>query len=729
MKTRKVINKTWQKPKFIFKVFLVFILVLYVQLCYLTLSPSVYGINMKTFASKRNTVKTILQANRGTIYDKDGNPLAISVTTYTLIAYLDASRTTDENNPQHVIDKELTASKLSEVLNLSYDYILERLNQDKYQVEFGVGGSNITELVKDEIKALELPGLAFRESTSRNYPNGDFASYIVGYAKKYNGSETINNLTENLTSLVGELGIEAKYNELLTGQNGYLEYQKDRSGYRIPDTEEIRVDAIDGSNIYLTIDSGIQRFVEASLKELENNYNPKWAVIAVMNAKTGEILASGSNPSYNPNDLSTITNYENPLVSYAFEPGSTMKIYTYMCAIEKGTYNGNETFKSGSYQIGDDIITDYNNVGWGTITYDTGFAYSSNVGAINVVNNFINKNELRNCLENYGFGSKTGIELSRELSGSIKFNYPVEVAAASYGQGITTTPVQHLQSLSIIANGGKMVKPHIVSKIVDPNTGKTTYEADTSTSARIVKEGTALKVRELMRDVILNNGPGATGQLYRINGVDLLGKTGTAQIFSNKTGSYLTGSQDYVYSFAGMFPGDDPEIIIYAAMQQPTHRKGRGIADATTSVIQSIVKYYNMNSNDDNDEDKNQVITVSSYLNQNVDVIASELEASNIKVIRIGDGTKVAGQYPESGSKIVSGDKVFLVSDGANRKLPDINGWSRADVAALCDLLGIKVTFEGYGYVTTYSPGKDTLITNDFSLNVVLSDKYVTKKE
>ena len=716
MKTRNA-NRKWHTPKYVFVLFLVFIVVLYGQLCYLSLSPKVYGIDMDLFAANRNTVKSILQAERGTIYDKDGNPLAISVTTYTLIAYLDESRTTDDDNPLHVVDKELTATKLSEVLGLTYEYIYDRLQQDKYQVEFGIGGSNITELKKDEIKALGLPGLDFIETTSRNYPNGDFASYIIGYAKKYQSEETINGLTNSLTTLVGELGIEGKYNDLLTGTNGYLEYQKDRSGYRIPDTEELRTDAIDGSDIYLTIDSGIQRFAESAIKDLESEYNPKWSLIAVMNAKTGEILASSTSPSYDPNDLNTITSYENPLVSYSYEPGSTMKIYTYMCAIEKGTYNGNETYTSGKYVIGEDTIYDWNKKGWGDITYDLGFAYSSNVGAINIVNNFINKGDLRDCLETYGFGSKTGIQLSRELSGTINFNYPVEVAAASFGQGITTTPIQHLQALSIIANNGKMVKPQIVSKIVDSETGEVTYEATVEYSSQLVKESTTQKIRDLMHEVILNNDANAaTGTLYRIDGVDLIGKTGTAQIYSNSKGGYLTGEQDYVYSFAGMFPYDDPEIIIYAAVQQPTHGKGTGVSKVVKSVIQSILKYYNMDDSDDNEEE-NKTITISSYLNQNIDEVASTLESNGLKVIRIGDGSKVVAQYPVSGTNVVARDKVFLVSNGTNQQLPNIKGWSRADVITLANLLDYDVVFEGYGYVSNYT-------LKDDQLTVVLSNKY-----
>ena len=721
MKTRNR-NKNWQAPKFVFKIFLVFIVLLYAQLCYLTLSPKVYGIDMDLFASNRNTVKTILQANRGTIYDKDGNPLAISVTTYTLIAYLSASRTTDQNNPQHVVDKELTATKLSEVLDIDYDYLLERLSQDKYQVEFGTGGSNITELKKDEIKALGLPGLDFIETTSRNYPNGDFASYIIGYAKKYQNTETINGITSTFNTLVGELGIESKYNELLTGTNGYLEYQKDRSGYRIPDTKEIRTDAVNGSNIYLTLDSGIQRFTESAIAELEQAYNPKWGLVTVMNAKTGEILASATSPSYNPNDLSTIESYENPLVTYAYEPGSTMKIYTYMCAIEKGTYDGNQTYTSGNYKIGEDTIYDWNKKGWGNITYDLGFAYSSNVGAVNIVNNFINKGELRDCLEKFGFGSKTGIELSRELSGTINFNYPVEVAAASYGQGITTTPIQHLQALSIIANNGKMVTPHIVSKIVDVNSGETTYEANVDYSAQLVKESTAQKIRDLMRDVITNNdADAATGTLYKIDDIDLIGKTGTAQIYSNSKKGYLTGEQDYIYSFAGMFPYDDPEIIIYAAVQQPTYGKGASVSKVVKSVIQSIIKYYNMSDNENDNSEQQKSITISSYLNQDITAIAENLSSQGIEVVKIGDGKKIVAQYPSVG-EVVVGDKVFLISEDTNLNIPNITGWSRADVTTLANLLHLSIEFNQYGYVVKYE-----LIDN--TLKVTLGDKYITKKE
>ena len=283
--------------------------------------------------------------------------------------------------------------------------------------------------------------------------------------------------------------------------------------------------------------------------------------------------------------------------------------------------------------------------------------------------------------------------------------------------------MQHLQALSIIANKGKMVTPHIVSKIVDPNTGETTYEAKTTYSSQLVKESTAQKVKDLMHDVITNNDAGAaTGTLYRVEGVDLIGKTGTAQIYSNSKGGYLTGEQDYIYSFAGMFPYDDPEIIIYAAVQQPTYGKGTGVSKVVKSVVQSIVKYYNMGNDNEENNEQQKLIEVNSYLNKNVDEIASKLETEGVEVVRIGDGTKVVSQYPTSGSNVVVGDKVFLITNGTNREIPNIRGWSRADTLTLASLLNIEINFEGYGYVSEY-----TFVDN--KLNVILNDKYSIKKE
>lgn len=707
------VKKGYNPQRILFLIFLLFILYIYGHLVYLTMFNNLYGINMKAFASNRNTVKTIVPSTRGNILDTNGKSLAETVTTYKLIAFLDSNRTKDPKRPAHVVDKELTASKLSEILGMDKSYALKQLNQNLYQTYFGNYGSNITELVKDELQKTGLPGLGFEAKTTRTYPNGDFASYIVGYAKDSLEEVSILDVKENLNTLVGELGIEAKYNKELTGVNGYLSYQKSKEGYKIPDTKETEVAQVDGSDIYLTIDSGIQRFVESGIATLKKDYNPEWAIITVMDAKTGDILASGTAPSFNPN-LKNITNYQNPLVSYTYEPGSTMKIYSYLCAIDDGSYKATDTIKSGSYKILDDEIFDWEKQGWGEITYDKGFEYSSNVAAAHLVRDVINKAKYNECLEKYGFGKKTNIELTKEQSGTINFNYPLEVVAASYGQGITTTPIQHLQAFTLISNHGRMLTPHIVSKIVDSN-GVTTYERQVEETEQIVKESSVNKMKDLLNLVINSDDKKRTGILYANQNTQLIGKTGTAQYYDPKTKVYTSSGSNYVYSFAGMFPYDDPSIIIYAAVKKPVWGRGQSVAKLTNSVVNSIVTYKNMNNKEETVTNESKVL--NSYLNTFADKTKYELETFGAKVIVINDGNKIIDQYPLNNSVIVKGDKVFLKTNGSNNIVPNLKGWSRTDVTTYAKMANLELVITGNGYVTSYS------VTNNI-LNVTLKDKY-----
>jgi len=706
--TRKTQIKKWKFPNILFVVFLLFLLYLYGNLFYIALFNNLYGIDMKAFAATRNTVKEIIKADRGTIYDVNGNTLALSVNSYKLVAYLDSSRTINQNNPQHVVDKEMTAEKLATALGADKNYILSQLNQNLYQTYFGTVGSGITEIKKDEIAALNLPGIDFEKQTSRSYPNGDFASYIVGYTQSETGNVTINNYTESLTKLNGALGIELQYNKELSGTDGYLEYQKTRTGYKIPDTNEIREDAVNGSDVYLTIDSSIQRFVESAMSELKSYADPEWATITVMDAKTGDILASGSIPSFDPN-VRNLTNYENPLVTYTYEPGSTMKIFSFMCAIQKGTYDGSATYQSGTYTVGENTIGDWNDShGWGTITYDVGFMHSSNVAAANLVQKYVGRDDYYNCLESYGFGKKTGIELPREQNGQVSFTYPIEVVAASYGQGVTTTPIQNLQALTMIANDGKMLTPHIVSKIVD-STGKTVYTRQVQESEQIVSTATVNKIKDLMDGVVNDPKDNITGYLYKNDTVTVIGKTGTAQ-YIQSDGTYSNTGSNYIYSFAGMFPKEDPEYIIYASMKRPAYHVSRGIANAVNSIINSIIKYKNIDN--ETTSTQNNAMTMPSYLNKNVDSVVTELTNFGVTPIVIGDGKKVTNQYPNASSSIVKGDKVFLVTNSTNIVLASIKGWSRTDVQNYCNLIGYKVTFNGYGYVDSYSVDGTNITAN-----------------
>ncbi len=738
---------------------------------------------MKEFAQSRNTVTSILTAKRGTIYDKEGEILAQNISTYTLIAYLDSSRTVNENNPQHVVDKEYTATKLASVLGEeNYDYILERLNKHSKQVEFGTVGKNLTELTKLAIEALNLPGISFTETVKRYYPNGNFASYILGYSKQYTRInikvgetydlynyyssyfENYENVTLTLTNeevaqvsdkkvtglkvgtsilsiktnkdpldtivinvtkgdnyktldstIVGELGIEDKYDDKLQGVDGYIKYQRDKYGYKIPDTPEERVEAQDGYDIYLTLDSSIQRFAEDEVKTISDEYSPEWTIISVMDAKSGAILASATSPSYNPNSLPSNMEYNNPLVSYSYEPGSVMKIYTYMCALETGNYDGEKTFKSGSYAFSDGtVMHDWQVQGWGYISYDTGFKYSSNVGAINIINDYLSRKQLKDCFEKYGFNKKTGIELSNEYSGDISFKYETETMSAGYGQGISTTAIQQLQALTIIANNGVMVSPHIIEKMVDKQTN-TEIVTEVQKSEKLVSDSTISKIKDLMESVIADDS--GTGRMYYLEGYDLIGKTGTAQISEN--GRYLTGPNDYIISLALMYPKDDPEIIIYAAVKQPDHNSSVVLNNRIQELVKNISKYREMTMEIDNEQD---IEYMKSYINKNIDEATKELTDKNMNVVVIGDGDKVIKQYPNKNSNMVENDKIYLLTNSTNFIMPDITNWSRYDVIKLCEFMGIECSFEGFGYVIKQSILPDEKIDKNSKLVVQLGN-------
>ena len=706
MKTRSI---KWKTPMIVFCIFLVFIFILFLQYLYLSLSPNVYGINMQEFASNRNTYSSTLHAKRGTIYDSQGDILANDVSSYTVIAYLDESRTGSSETLYHVKDKQRTAEMLSPLLNMEVETLLELLNQDKYQVELGPGGRGISEILKKQIEDLNLPGIDFIESYKRYYPNGDFASYIVGYAKKNEVEVVVDDVTKTEVVIEGELGIEVKYDEILKGINGYISYQQDRYGYKIPDTKEDKVDAVDGSDIYLTIDSNVQRIVEAELNEMVDKYEPEWVTVNVMDAKTGDILASSASPSFDPNKLNLV-NYENPLTSFVYEPGSVMKIFTYMCAIEKGTYKGDQKYDSGVIDIEGTKIYDWNKYGWGSITYDYGFEMSSNVATVNIMQNFLTKDDLKDCFTKYGFGNTTGIELPRELSGSLVFNYPVEVAAASYGQGITTTPIQHLQALSIIANDGYMVKPNIVSKIV--SNGKVTYERQVQKSDRIVSQATVDKIKELMYNAVNDVEGGAIGTAYMVDGLDVLGKTGTAEIYDSVNGGYLTGWLDKLYSFSGIFPKDDPQIIIFVSVKRPNNGSNIGLKTMTQSIIESIAKYKGMITEKKDDSD---VISyeIKDYTNLNKEDVLKKLDG--LDVVVLGNGDKIIDQYPKN-TTLVTDDKIFLLTNDSNIKMPNLKGYSRIDAISLLNLLNIDYEIEGYGFVTEQSIKAGENITDKIKL-------------
>ena len=687
----------------------IFFIVIFIRLGHLALSKKVDGIDLQAFAKTRTTRENIIAAKRGNIYDANGNLLSQDVSSYTLIAYLDPKRTTNAKNPQHVVDKESTALVLSAILDIDYDTVLKYLSKEGvYQTEFGNKGRGLSEIVKDQIKAANLPGLDFIETTKRYYPYGDFASYLIGYAKAKEGEDG---------PVVGELGIEKTFNEELSGENGYTIYQKDRNGYKIAGTKEVTKEATNGASVYLTIDNSVQFFVEKAISKRTDKDSDSLSMI-VADAKTGKILAYATNPSFDPN-IRNIKNYMDPLASISFEPGSTMKIYTYMAALENGVYNGKATYKSGSFTTKDKtVIRDWNYYGWGTINYDKGFIYSSNTGVVNMMDKYMSADMLREYLLKLGFGSKTGIDVLMESSGKVAFKYETEIFNAAFGQGIMTTPIQHIKALTSIANNGELLKPYIVDRIVDAN--KEVIYSNTRTSlGEVASKDTVAYIKNLMWHTI-NDKDGA-GHSYYLKGYDIIGKTGTAQIAKTNGKGYLTAAKDHNRSVAIMFPKDDPKIIIYAVASRAENINN--LSSAVKEVITNVSKYYNIYG----DEEKQIVgsqITIGNYLNSDVKEVSKKLTEEGLHVIVLGNGDKVINQYPNEKTNLVKNDKLFLLTNGNKFIMPDIIGYSLTEVKTLASLLNLDIKIKGNGYAISQSIKKDEILNEQKILEVEFKLPY-----
>ena len=708
MKTKKRKNNIKYSKIFIFISLLLFCLMIF-RVIELGMSEEIDGINLKSLAANRTTRTDIEEAKRGTIYSLNGDVLAQNVSSYKLIAYLDSKRTTNPKRPQHVVDKETTAEKLSPILGMEKDEILGYLNKENlYQTEFGTKGKGLNEIEKKQIEDLNLPGLDFIESFKRYYPKGNFASYIIGYTK-----------TDDEGITQGEMGIEKQYNDILKGENGYTTYQKDLKGYKIANTPEIKVDAIQGKDIYLTIDENIQFFVEQAMTNSDKNYDWEWFTITIMDAKTGAILATSSSPSFDPNKRD-ISNYMDLFSQTPYEPGSTMKTFTYMAAMENGVYDGNETYKSGVFETSDGtIIGDWDRAGWGVINYDKGYALSSNVGVINIIDRHMNSLMLRQYFRRLGFGRKTGIELPNENKGNLEFKYETEIFNAGFGQGITTTPVQNVKALTPLTNDGMLLKPYIVSKIVDSTTGEVILENKKEELDRVASTATVQKMISLMDDCV--NGYGNTGSGYRVEGGELVGKTGTAQIAENGRG-YLSGIENTISSFAGIYPKSNPQIIIYASAKKTSGGSQKPVSNAVKEIVTNVSKYYG------NDDTKAQPLEIKDYevpnfKNKKLDKVKQTLETNKISYEIIGEGDKVIEQSPNPKDIITTNDKVYLITN-KEKKMPNLIGKSSKVAKDILVKLGIKTKLEGVGYVTEQSISESTPIEENMEIELKLSPKF-----
>lgn len=716
--------------------FVIFCLLFFVLLCRfisIQITGEVKGEALAAKAQQKYEKEKVIEARRGTIYDRNGEVLATDTNSYKLVAILSEKMTTNKKKPRHVVDPETTARKLSKVIDMKETDIYRILtslndkNEKPFQVEFGKAGRDLSNQTKRKIEELKLPGITFIKDSKRFYPNGVFASHLIGYVDK-------KKVGENKTETVGMLGLEKSLNDKLTGKNGKFSYESDLWGYLLPNGEEHITPAKNGQKVYLTIDKKIQTFLEDSMNKVDNEYKPEKIVAVVADAKTGEILAMSQRPSFHPNTKEGIeSSWHNEAIENSFEPGSTMKIFTLAAAIEEGVFNPNESFKSGQYVAFPNTrpIRDWNNgLGWGPISYLEGVQRSSNVAFAKLVKEKLGYDKYREYLTKFGFDRPTGIQLPKETGGKIVYDWPLEKITTGFGQGTAITPIQQIQAATAIANDGKMMKPLIIKEIVDPNKEGNVQKSKPEVVDTPISAKTAKEVRDILETVI--SSPKGTGNKnYKIDGYEVAGKTGTAQI-PNSGGGYLSGRQNYVFSFLGMAPKDDPKLIVYVAVQQPKidiHTSGAvPVADIFNPVMKSSLQYMNIQPVE---QEKAQFGKIQQVVGLSTEDAIKTLKEAGFAPIVVGKGKKVISQLPANKSKMLMGEKIIIRTDG-KLTIPDMTGWSRRDVMNFAKIGNLKLNMIGNGYVIKQNMKPGSTLNEGEYLIIELeppAQKYMNKDE
>ena len=691
--------------------------ILCTRFIYIQVTGKVDGQVLAAMAEEKYTKKRNIEASRGSILDRNGQAIALDTPAFTVVGILDESLTIDDDKPRHVVDPRETAQKLAPLLNMDINEVEQILTKEKKQVEFGANGRDISFTLKQEIEELELPGIAFIRDYKRYYPNGVFASSLIGYAQK--------SLEEDAEGIEGQLGLEKSLNDYLKEEDGFFTFQSDGRGLRLPNANEQITSPNNGSNVYLTIDKSIQTFLEDSMNKVVQEYEPSKVIGIVADPKTGEILAVSTRPSFDPN-IRNITNYLNDAISYRFEPGSTMKIFTLAAAIEEGVYNGQEEFQSGSYSVPGSLpIRDHNRSGWGKISFEEGVQRSSNVGFAILANEKLGTAKLRQYIDRFGFSEPTGVNVEGEVNSIINYKSERDKLSTAFGQATAVTPIQQIQAATAIANDGKMMQPYIIDKIVDPDTDEIILDSQPTVKGNPISKETANEVLDILETVVTEQE--GTGKIYNIDGYQVAGKTGTAQI-ADPTGGYLDGHGNNVFSFLGMAPKDNPRLVVYIAVQEPKLKDfelgSEPVAAIFNPVMKNSLQYLNIQPVEQKKSTANKSkssvgFELDSYIGKTKKEVTSSLLANDLQPIIVGKGEEITSQVPKSGSKVLPGERIILSTDG-DLSIPDLTGWSLREVMRLMPLIESDLTLEGSGYVIDQSISPGTTVQKNDKLTLVL---------
>jgi len=578
-----------------------------------------------------------IEADRGKIFDRNGNILADNLTTTSLILI-----------PNQIKDKEMTTKKLSEILGVSYEQMKKHVYKVTSIERVHPEGRRLSFNVAEKINNLHLDGVYLVKESKRYYPYKDLLSHTLGYVGIDNQ---------------GLSGLELQYDKYLTGKNGAIKYFGDAHGNRL-NMSEVYVAPTSGMNINLTIDLKIQQSLEREMNNIKDMFSPDMALAIVVNPKNGEVLGISSLPDFDPNNYSVYSNSvlsRNLPIWSSYEPGSTFKIVTMASAIEEGVVDifHDHFYDSGSVNVDGSVLKCWKAGGHGDQTFLEVLQNSCNPGFVKL-GQLLGKEKLFSYIDKFGFGEQTGIDLSGESKG-IMFNLEkvgnVELSTTAFGQGISVTPIQQVMAVSAVVNGGYLYKPFVVKNVSD-NTNTVIKKYNTSMKRRVISSNTSATMRIALENVVAKGG----GKSAYIDGYRIGGKTGTAQ--KSKNGVYLVNN--YIMSFMAVVPSNDPEAVLYLAIDNP--KNTAMLSSYTTTpiarrILLDIIEALNIKKQEDEiDKDlewNDKVIySVPNVVGKSLNEAKSELAKFN--VIIEGKGDIVFEQSPNANEKIYEGDNVRI---------------------------------------------------------------------
>lgn len=565
-----------KKLLFIFSILVALFIFLAGRLFYLMFIDSNW---LRQKVSAQNTLDITIPAKRGDILDRNGDKLVTSVDAYRV----DVDMNTLTSYLKNKMTKEELANKLSPILKMSSAKILKILyptSDDGVQVKYVTLARQIDKTDADTIKALKINGLVISSDTKRQYVNNNFLASVLGYT----------NLENN-----GVTGVELSYNKELSGIPGREKLETDAAKNQLPYNDSINVSPINGKNVVLTIDRNIQLYAEQAAEEALSKYSAKAVTITVMDPKTGEILAMVNKPDYDPNNPHTEPSntkipiyqlWQNSAVQTTFEPGSIFKVITAYTGLASGTVTDPNAYNyecNGSTKVDGSPINCWKLDGHGAENFIDIIKHSCNVGFVELGLK-IGKPNLLKFIDMFGFGHKTGIDLPGEASGIVNPTnkiHNVELANMAFGQGIGVTAVQYMSAFNAVANGGTWIRPHVMKQITHNDGGKTVVDKsyDNFGKKTILDSNLSSQLRTYLRHVVSDKD--GVGHAAEISGLNIAGKTGTAQIPDPKTGGY--NHSNYIASFAGMAPMDDPKITVLVSITDPNTANDSYYASSTAA--------------------------------------------------------------------------------------------------------------------------------------------------